>query len=71
MKELGLVLVGVGLGFAVAQVLLQPSDCNAYVAQAVRAKVGNTLGTTAQGIGDAFGLWPFLSGAVVQFGVQP
>lgn len=71
MKDATLVLAGVALGFVVARLLLQPSSCNAYVANAVRTKVGTALGSGAQEVGDALGLWPFASGVVTTLGVQP
>ncbi len=63
-------LGGLALGLVVASYLREPSSCCARVAGGVRDEVGDTLGATAQGIGDALGIWGYTPGLLDLFGVK-
>jgi hypothetical protein len=63
-------VVGVGVGLLAAKILMAPDSCCTRVASGVRDKVGEKLGSTAQGIGDLFGVWQYTPGLLDLFGVK-
>lgn len=70
MKTATLLAAGFAVGFLFALRGRQSSSCCARVEAAVREKVGDKLGGTAQAIGDLVG-WGWTPGALDFFGVDP
>jgi hypothetical protein len=71
MKDALLVAFGIGAGMLIASFLITPNDCCVRVAAGVRDRVGSELGSTAQTIGDLFGVWQYTPGLLKAFGVAP
>ena len=69
MKTAAVFALGLGVGFFVANLLIEPSDCCARVAAGVRERVGDELGPGAQTLGDLFGIWNKTPGLLSLFGV--
>lgn len=62
---------GLAVGFVLASVLVNPSDCCVRVAAGVREEVGDQLGAGAVAVGDALHLWGYTPGLLALFGVDP
>lgn len=63
-------VVGGALGLVVARFLIKSDSCCNRVAGGVRDRVGETLGDTAQTVGDVLGIWPYTPGLLDFFGVK-
>jgi hypothetical protein len=72
LNAVGYIALGAGLGLLVGLALRgSESYCCGVVAGAVRDKVGDKLGSTAQAAGDLFNLWGVTPALLQTAGYRP
>ncbi len=62
--------LGGALGLVAARFLIKSDSCCNRVANGVRDRVGESLGSTAQAAGDILGIWDYTPGLLDLFGVS-
>lgn len=63
-------LLGGALGLFAARLMIKSDSCCNRVADGVRDRVGEKLGSGAQAVGDVLGIWPYTPGLLDFFGVS-
>ncbi len=70
MNSIAWLAVGTVAGYALASLLIRPTDCCARVSAGVRTEVQDKLGSGAVLVGDALNIWPTAPGWLSFLGVK-